>query len=451
MPAQLATLIISVVILYLLWADLQTDDRTSHAIWIPVCWMFLAGSRSVSQWLELGGPVDPMQVYMEGSPVDAATYAALILAGTAVLLRRSVDWGLLLTRHRWIWFYFLFCAVSILWADDSFISLKRWVKALGTVVIVLVVLTEDRPIEAIGAVIRRLAFIALPLSVLFIKFVPEMGRMYHMGSPLYTGVSAHKSGLGEICLITGIWFLWSLILRWKEEAEAGNFSRILVSISFLFVIAWLLQMANSATAVMSILVVAALFAVARVPAVASEPRRFALIGGTVISLLTFLELTIGMSDLVITSLGRSRDLTTRVPMWDMLLSLDTNPLFGVGYESFWSGERMTQIWRKYPGIIQAHNGYLDLYLNVGVVGLLLLLIGILSGLVKAIRNLDDDYAISVLRVAFIAAAVLYNWTEAAIKPVSNMFIILLLGILDLPDRSALQPEDEAAVEHGNET
>jgi O-antigen ligase len=416
---------------------MREDPDTSNAIWIPLIWMFLAGSRYLSQWLDLGGGVSSFQVYQEGSPVDAAVFAALILAGAAILLRRKLDWRAILARNKWIWLYFLFCTISIVWSDDSIVSLKRWVKALGDVIMVLVILTEDHPYKAACTALRRLALVTLPLSVLFIKFVPELGRMYHMGSPLYTGVAAHKSGLGQTCLIAGIFFLWSLIFRWHEEIEKGGLPRALVNVLFLFVIVWLLYMADSATAVTSILIVVVLFAAARVPAVASKPRRFVVLGGIVISLFAFLELTVGMSDWIITSLGRSRDLTTRVPMWEMLLSMDTNPLLGVGYESFWSGERMSQIWRKYPGIIQAHNGYVELYLNVGAIGLLLLLIGILSGFVKAIKQLEDDYSISVLRVAFIATAVLNNWTEATIRPVSNMFIILLFGIMDVVDRDGL--------------
>jgi O-antigen ligase len=143
-----------------------------------------------------------------------------------------------------------------------------------------------------------------------------------------------------------------------------------------------------------------------------------------------LELSAEISNWIIEGLGRSKDLTTRVPMWELLLKMNTNPLIGVGYESFWSGVRFDHIWRQFPGIIQAHNGYLDLYLNIGAIGLLLLLISIADGFAAAIKELESDYATSLLRVAFIIAVVLNNWTEATIKPVSNMFVLLLWGIVD---------------------
>ena len=40
--------------------------------WVPLVWMFLAGSRWVSSWLNLSGPLDSVDDYTEGSPVDRA-------------------------------------------------------------------------------------------------------------------------------------------------------------------------------------------------------------------------------------------------------------------------------------------------------------------------------------------------------------------------------------------
>jgi O-antigen ligase len=402
--------------------------------------MFLAGTRYVSHWLNLGGGIDVLDVYKEGSPIDRAVFTALIIAGGVVLYRRKLDWDQVLVRNKWICLFFLYCAMSIAWSDDPFVSLKRWIKFLGTPIMVLVVLTEERPFEAVGTLLRRFAFLVIPLSVLFIRYYPDLGRAYHMGMPMFTGVATHKNELGQACLISSIYFSWSLIFKWHEEIEKGGNIRVAVSLLFLVLLAWLFYMADSATSVMCWLVVLCFFVAGRIPALASEPRKLVLYGASVIALLGVLEYTIGISDAIISGLGRRKDLTTRVPMWDMLLSGDTNPLIGVGYENFWSGERLEYIWRKFPGIIQAHNGYLDLYLNIGMIGLLLFFASIISGFVNTIKLLDHDYAISVLRIAFIIAVVLTNWTEATIKPVAIMFVILLFGIMDVSSQAGLQED-----------
>jgi exopolysaccharide production protein ExoQ len=112
-----------------------------------------------------------------------------------------------------------------------------------------------------------------------------------------------------------------------------------------------------------------------------------------------------------------------------------HPLIGAGYESFWSGERLIQIWTRMGegsgGIVQAHNGYIDTYLNLGILGLALLLIGVLSGLLKVRKQFASEYAYAALRVSFIVTALGYNYTEAAFKPLNNVFVLLLFSILQV--------------------
>jgi len=442
MPAALATLVCLVFILCLFWTDIKEDRETSHAVWIPLAWMFIAGSRNVSYWLNPGVSLSTVSVYQEGSTLDGAIFAVLIAAGATVLVLRRLDWGALLIRNKWIWGYLLFCGISIVWSDESIIALKRWIKTMGDVIMALVILTEKRPYHAVGTVLRRLAFLILPLSVLFIKYYPDLGRAYHMGAPMYIGVTTQKNSLGQICLICGLYFSWSLMFQWRDEIDKYGFSRAVVNLLCIALAAWLLVSSDSATSMMCFAVVISFFAAGRVPALASRPRRLVAFSGIVLFLAAFLELTFGASGLIIEILGRDPDLTTRVPLWKTLLALETNPLIGVGYESFWSGERLVHIWRHFPGVMQAHNGYLDLYMNVGLIGLLLLLASIISGLVTTVRHLDHDYATSLLRIAFIVAVVLYNWTEATLKPVSNVVIMLLWGILEVSGVTEPREDDE---------
>jgi O-antigen ligase len=84
------------------------------------------------------------------------------------------------------------------------------------------------------------------------------------------------------------------------------------------------------------------------------------------------------------------------------------------------------------GAGQAHNGYIDTYLNLGIIGVFLLLAAILTGVVDAQRRLEREYAHSVLRVALILVAISYNYTEAAFKPLNNVFVLLLVSIIQVP-------------------
>ena len=70
------------------------------------------------------------------------------------------------------------------------------------------------------------------------------------------------------------------------------------------------------------------------------------------------------------AVGRDPTLTGRTVIWNAVLSTHTNPLIGSGYESFWLGPRLQEVWAQTGGgITEAHNGYLEIYLNLGIVGL----------------------------------------------------------------------------------
>ena len=155
--------------------------------------------------------------YSEGSPIDRAVFFGLIVAGIIILERRKIDWEQVFTKNGWILLYLLYCLVSVTWTNDPSVLMKRWIKDLGNPIMALVLLTERRPYEALGVVLRRLAFLLLPLSVLFIKYYPELGRWYrHDVAETFTGVATQKNQLGLACLIVGIYMSWELLQRRQE-------------------------------------------------------------------------------------------------------------------------------------------------------------------------------------------------------------------------------------------
>ncbi len=217
---------------YLFWMDLRRPDSPSRALWVPLAWMFLAGSRWVSSWLNLGPTLASANDYAEGSPIDRAVFFALIVAGILILASRKIDWQRLLVNNVWIILYLLYCLASMAWTDEPTILMKRWVKDLGNPIMALVILTERRPYEAVGAVLRRLAFLLLPLSVLFVKYYPELGRTYHHdGSPMYTGVGHQKNDLGFMCLLAGIYVFWELLQRREKTHPAITRQHKLVAVA----------------------------------------------------------------------------------------------------------------------------------------------------------------------------------------------------------------------------
>ena len=284
-----------------------------------------------------------------------------------------------------MWIYFLFALVSITWSDFPFVALKRLIKTSGTIIMALIILTEEKPFAALGFIIRRLSFIFLPLSIIFIKYYPDLGRFYHhwSGTQWFTGVAADKNGLGQICLYATIYFAWDLLFGRRSDGKLGQ--RMHASLYLLILLpmlVWLFYLVDSATSLSCMIVFVVILIIARIPAVARSPYRIMFICLGCVIIYGALELAFDLKNTVITMLGRRPDLTTRVPMWEDLLSMVENPLIGFGNESFWLGDRLIYLKEHWGDLNQAHNGYLETYLNIGGIGLCLLITWILSGFKK---------------------------------------------------------------------
>lgn len=383
MPPSLALALTLFLIGYLLHRDSRGEARVSAAVWIPTLWLMLIGSRQVSQWLE-SGPILSAQALEEGNPLDKAVYSALIFAGVCILVSRRVRIGEILGNNLPIAMFFLYAGLSILWSDFPAIAAKRWVKALGDLVMVFVLWTDPFPVRAITAAIRRCAYVLIPLSVLFCKYYENLGRTFDMwGKYSYTGVTTDKNMLGYLLFAFGLYFVAAFMTRLDPNRADRNpaYGDQVINILFLIMIGWLVSIANSKTATLALgagiaIIVATRFATVR--------RHFWSYGLSAIALLVMSDELFSVKSAVLEASGRDATFTGRSGLWETLLGEPINPLIGVGYASFWLGERQERFWAMFSTSppIQAHNGYLEVYLNLGLVGLCLIIVLLWRGLIK---------------------------------------------------------------------
>jgi len=152
-----------------------------------------------------------------------------------------------------------------------------------------------------------------------------------------------------------------------------------------------------------------------------------------------LEEVFDLSTVVAGFLGRDSTLHGRTGIWDAVLKLQTNPLLGMGYQSFWMGGRLAAVSRdiNIPGLLnEAHNGYLETYLNLGVVGVVLLLLFMISSYRIVCRRFTVSPHFGALGVALWMVMVFYNFTEAAFVT-SLLWPVLLLFVLVVPQPKEL--------------
>lgn len=445
MPPILATVLCLAFIVSLFLLDRGREDTASNAILIPMAWMFFAAGRFPSQWLNLGKESMNVAAYAEGSPLDAAMFSLLIAGAIVILARRNLAWGAILSRNKLLCIYFLFCAVSIAWSEFPLIVIKRLVKDLGNPLMVIVILTERDAVAALGTLLRRLAYVWLPVSYLFSKYYPELGRSFHNdGTMILTGVGTQKNDLGLVCLIAGIYFASKIFQNapWPREYKG---IRLFANGILIAMLVWLLDMSDSQTSFACLMVAVAILGLSRLPIVARQPTRIFNLIVLVACAFVALESTIDLTSQVFEFLGRDPNLTDRVPIWRILVNLVVDPWFGAGYQSFWLGDRPLVFQSVYGAQInQAHNGYLEQYLNLGYVGVTFIVLLLVTALLKVRALLKINYSLAVLKFTFLTCAILYNYTEASFYGVNNMWVLLLIAAISVPNEASEPRRQENA-------
>jgi exopolysaccharide production protein ExoQ len=437
MPPSLALLLWLVLLVGLLWFDPAKGSRISPALWVPVISMFIVGSRNPSQWL--GGHVGmAAQALEEGNSLDRTISSALILLAVGILISRSFNWGSFLVRNSALMAFLSFALLSVLWSDFPLVSLKRWFRDVGNYIVILVVLSDPRPLEAIRTVLRRLSYFLLPLSVVLVKYYPELGKSYDpwTGIADYSGVTTSKNMLGVVCLISGLFFFWDTMTRWPERKQRRTKRILLLNVAFIVMTLWLLNIAHSTTSSVCLLLGCLVISAAHTRVVKRRPVLLKVLVPACFILYLILSLGFDMNGAMAGAVGKDPTLTDRTKIWAFVLGMHTNPLVGTGYESFWLGPRLERFWLEsgLGHINEAHNGYLEVYLNLGLIGVFLLGGFMIASYRTISRRLRPLSSLASLTLALWVIILFYSVTEVGFRA-GLMWFAFLLGGMAAPERA----------------
>jgi O-antigen ligase len=430
MPPLLALLLWLVLLVGLFYFDPGRSSGVSAALWIPVVWLFILGSRLPSQWL--GQHATSMaEAYQDGNPIDRTISLTFITLALAVLMSRSFRWRVLFARNWSLTVFLVYALMSVCWSDLPFITFKKWFRDIGYYFGIFLVLSDPHPLEAIRTLLRRLAYLLVPLSIVLIKYFPEMAKQYDSwtGVATFSGAATSKNTLGTMCLISGIFFFWDTVVRWRERRAKKTKAILFVNLIFLGMTIWLLNICDSATSRVCLVLGCLVIFVAHTRWSRHHPNVLKTIVPSCFCVYLILSLGFNVTGQLAGAVGRDPTLTDRTKIWAMLLNMHTNPLIGTGYESFWLGSRLDWVWRQGFGTInEAHNGYLEVYLNLGCGGLLLLVLIIMSNYGNICRTLRTNLTLGSLGLAIWTMMLFHSVTEADFRSGLMWLIFLLTGL-----------------------
>ncbi len=446
MPPSVALFLWLIVLAALLRFDPARAPKTSLALWVPVMWMFIVGSRNPSQWFS--GQVGLVaQALEEGNPLDRTISSALILLAISILVSRSFKWDSFFSRNLALMAFISFALLSVSWSDFPFVAFKRWFRDLGSYFVILVVLSDPRPVEAVRTLLRRFSYLLVPLSILLIKYYPQIGKQYDIwtGADMYVGATTSKNMLGIVCLISGLFFFWDTVTSWPERKLRRTRRIMLVNFALTAMTVWLMNLAHSTTSNVCLLLGCLVIAAAHSKIFRRRPALLKVLIPASFCLYLILDFGLGLNGAMAGAVGKDPTLTDRTKIWAILLRMHTNPLIGTGYQSFWLGPRLEWFWQNsgLGHINEAHNGYLDVYLNLGLMGVFLLLGFLVASYQTICGKLDSTSSIAILGLAAWMALVFYNMSEAAFQG-GLLYMVFLMGAIALPEHSRNQVHSVAA-------
>jgi exopolysaccharide production protein ExoQ len=411
--------------------DMRWRKLPSRALWIPGLWLAQSSSRAIGFWLDAtgiwrgGGSTN-----LEGNSINSFFNSSLFIAAIIIANRRRFNWGQFITTNKALFAVFFFFLLSMAWSEFPFPTLKRLVQEFGTVLMVPILLTEKDPNLSFRILFTRVSYVLFPLSVVLIRYFPNVGRNISSvsGTQMVCGVADHKNSLGQLAMVFCLIILWDYFETKKDEtAPTGKWEQRARWINFGIGL-YLLLVSASATALMCSIVGLVLFFLAPRLARLRNAKVLFMFSAALIVGALLLNQKFGISGQISMAMGRGEKISGRTEIWEKILEKKTDPFVGHGFRGFWeTAEGLSVAEELHTNrLVSSHNGYIEIYVQGGYIGILLLVVFLFATGVNAADKLVSGDPIGRLAILFWPILMLYNATESAYFQVGTLWFTMLI-------------------------
>jgi exopolysaccharide production protein ExoQ len=418
--------------------EVSTDNQQQVPSWERV---FV-----VTALIILAGAVIPLLQNQKSSADPAAgdpvfqSIAAVIYAIVGVLMFRKkalpVIW-----KNKAILLLLGFTLLSVAWSQEPGITVRQSVALTGTSLFGMYLAFRYPFQEQLRFVAWALGICAVG-SVLVLAVLPQYGLMStgeYAGT--WRGVFIHKNWLGENMVLAASCFLLLLMGERRKLWPTGG---LLLSL-------FLMAGSRSMTAVAVFLILALLVPVFRVLRWSRMRLRYSLLV-PVLMVGAVVVLGMGLWALLdfrhfLLAFGRDPTFSGRTYLWSAVLDmLHGHFWLGYGYGGFWIGGGEEGVFTPNPAhwslgggddvsqivgwpVSHAHNGFLNLLLDLGATGMGLFLTGYLLSIWRAARWVRiTKKAEDLWPLLYLAFLTLFNVTESSILKRNNIFWALYVAV-----------------------
>jgi exopolysaccharide production protein ExoQ len=312
----------------------------------------------------------------------------------------------------------LLTCVSFLWAELPGLVLRRTLGVAGATLFGLVLASRLDFGEQL-AILRRVARFITALNYaawaagLMIgtnlvsgEATVIKGYQVQIEAGAWRGIFNHKNDLGAMMAL-------AILVEWHEPARTMS-SKVLKAI-WLCAYSLLLVLSHSVTSIVAVMLTIFLMFTFK-----TFRHQYRVIVPVLLLATMFTGTLIALNATSVTgALGRSSDLSGRGDLWHwVIIMIQKRPILGYGFSGFWKGaSQLSNVVETRIGWspVYAHNGYLEILLSLGIVGLLLFIWFAATGIRRAIFYAKHAESIQDLwPLAFIIFFLIHNLGECTI-------------------------------------
>ncbi len=347
-----------------------------------------------------------------------AKISVLVYLVTFILLalrwRRSLT---VLSSNIFLWVLMGVVCFSCFWSINPEQTLRFSIYAIGTTGIGLYLATRYTLSEQMQLLTWTYGLL-LVLSILFAIVIPKYGIMSGIHEGALRGVFTHKNQFGAFMAPGGVIFLLSAL-------RGGLYSWLYWGLLVLNCGAMVMSQSTTALGTFGLMLILCL--IYRIFRWRYEVMISAILAVTILGFISLILVAgyIG-SDSLFNSLGKDATLSGRTFIWQYVWDqIQLRPWLGYGLSAFWQGYEgpsgYVQLAMRIP-IIYSHNGFLDIWLSIGIIGLSIFILSFISTTVQSLALLRmTNTPEGFWPLLFLTYILLSNLTEGTITSFGSSF------------------------------
>ncbi len=340
------------------------------------------------------------------NPVNQILYTFLFLTAVIVIIQNYNRIFSFIKKEKYLSIFIVFCLLSAIWSDYTLISIKRSFQLFVTFLVILISITfieHQKLIKIIRVIISAYVLV----TILSVMLVPQaIDTAFHS----WRGLEYQKNGLGAaayLCLLLSLQFHE---ISKSQKSKIWNY--LILALSILMIIR-----STSTTAAIVLLLIAGISIITGIEKIFKKLRIrrfilltivFFLVGMAIVMSIYAEELFANFAS----GFGKDLTFTGRTVFWAyMWQQFQDHILFGFGYATYWvmGSPQVNALFNAMDiEVNTSHNGFIDLALQLGLVGMSSLLFLILTFLKRSLSTYNNLALITIISI------IVANFTESSI-------------------------------------